>query len=119
MEYRRLKPIDVIRLAAPHTWAASVFPAIFGGAVYFKAVSQAAAEPAIRLEPSSVFPFGSDPLLASFIAFLLCFAAAVLMQSAVNALNDYRDFISGTDTVGNSDDPTDAVLVYNNIAPKA
>jgi 1,4-dihydroxy-2-naphthoate octaprenyltransferase len=97
MGYRRLKPIDIVRLAAPHTWAASAFPAIFGGAVYFEASARAIPE--------------------SFISFLLCFAAAVLMQSAVNALNDYRDFVSGTDTAENSDDPTDAVLVYNNISP--
>lgn len=42
---------------------------------------------------------------------------AILMQSAVNTLNDYMDYRKGTDTVENQLDPTDAVLVYNNVDP--
>ena len=40
------------------------------------------------------------------------FLIAILMQSSVNALNDYADFVKGTDTAENSPDPTDAVIVY-------
>jgi 1,4-dihydroxy-2-naphthoate octaprenyltransferase len=98
MEYRRLKPIDIVRIAAPHTWSASVMPALAGIVL------------AIRVAHLSGW---------SIVAMIFCLVAAILMQSAVNALNDYRDFVSGTDTKENSDDPTDAVLVYNNIAPKS
>jgi 1,4-dihydroxy-2-naphthoate octaprenyltransferase len=41
----------------------------------------------------------------------------VLLQSAANSLNDYFDFIKGVDTKENSDEPKDAVLVYNRLNP--
>ena len=34
------------------------------------------------------------------------------LKDSVNALNDYADFVKGTDTLDNSPDPTDAVIVY-------
>ncbi len=41
---------------------------------------------------------------------------SVLMQSAVNVLNDYMDYKRGADTKENQLDSTDAVLVYNNVS---
>lgn len=56
-----------------------------------------------------------------FSPFIWCLllAVAVFAQSAVNTLNDWADYRAGTDTVENSDDPTDAVLVYNNPNPRS
>ena len=79
-----------LRLAAPQTWAASVIPALLGGALARE---------------------GGRPLL--------CLAAAcVLMQAAANTFNDYSDFIKGADTPENCPDPADAVLVYARPAPE-
>ena len=51
---------------------------------------------------------------------MILLAICILMQSAVNVLNDYFDFKKGTDSVENSsDDAFDAVLVYNNLNPKS
>ncbi|MFR5781533.1 MAG: prenyltransferase [Oscillospiraceae bacterium] len=47
----------------------------------------------------------------------LVLLACILMQSAANALNDYNDFLKGTDTVENSPDRRDAVIVYG-LSPK-
>lgn len=95
-EYNRLTPLMCARLAAPHTWPGpSVLTTVFGGVF---AASQG---------------YGFDPLI--WCVLLLC---AVAAQSAVNTLNDWADFRAGTDTVENSDDPTDAVLVYDHPNPK-
>lgn len=83
------------RLAAPHTWPGpSVLTTVFGG-VYAIAAG-----------------FLFDPAI-----WCLLLAVAVFAQSAVNTLNDWADYKAGTDTKENSDDPTDAVLVYNNPNP--
>lgn len=95
-EYNRLTPLMCARLAAPHTWPGpSVLTTVFGGVF---AASQG---------------YGFDPLI--WCVLLLC---AVAAQSAVNTLNDWADFRAGTDTAENSDDPTDAVLVYDHPNPK-
>jgi 1,4-dihydroxy-2-naphthoate octaprenyltransferase len=86
---------NAVGLAAPHTWAASVFPVLLGSLL---SVALAG-----RFDPL-VFP----PLIG----------AAVLLQASVNTLNDYHDFIRGVDLRENSDEPDDAVLIYNNIDPK-
>ena len=52
-----------------------------------------------------------------WLIFLLLFVT-ILMQAAVNTINDYYDFVKGTDKEENSDDPGDAVLVYNNLKPR-
>lgn len=80
---------DAVNLAAPATWSASVIPSILAIAISY--------------------------VLQSFIRpdMAVClFLIAVLMQSSVNALNDYADFVKGTDTLDNSPDPSDAVIVY-------
>ncbi len=46
-------------------------------------------------------------------------AICVLMQSAVNTFNDYYDYVKGADSADDNVDPTDAVLVYNNVNPRA
>lgn len=91
----RLTPRLAVQLAAPHTWVASVFPAVFG----------------------TVFSFSSGYLLhwLQSIALLL---ACIFMQSSVNTLNDYIDFIKGTDSAEENVEISDATLVYNNIKPK-
>lgn len=91
----RLSPLMALRLAAPHTWAASVIPALLGTAL-------AAA--------SGISIHSGMPLYLT--------AVCVFMQSAVNTFNDYSDFIKGTDSLENSPDPTDAVLLYDRPAPK-
>lgn len=85
----------VVELAAPHTWAASTMPVLL-------AVCLSVAD-------TSVLSVGTAVILL---------AICILMQSAVNTINDYFDYVKGTDTEENQADPTDAVLVYNDIDPK-
>ncbi|MCL1828303.1 MAG: prenyltransferase [Oscillospiraceae bacterium] len=85
-----------LQLSAPHTWPASVLPVLLGAALAFE---KGAAPGPVRL--------------------LLTLATGVLLQSAVNTLNDYRDFSTGLDTAENCDDPTDAALIYEGAGPRA
>lgn len=91
----RLTALMALRLAAPDTWAASVLPVVFAAALAFGQGARA-----------------DLPLLLSLAA------ASVLMQAAVNTFNDYSDFIKGTDTLANSPDAADAVLLYAAPEPK-
>jgi 1,4-dihydroxy-2-naphthoate octaprenyltransferase len=52
------------------------------------------------------------------LVFVLVTLAAILLQSSVNTINDYYDFVKGNDCPENSDDPNDAIMVYNNLNPK-
>ncbi len=81
--------LDVLNLAAPQTWAGSVAPATVSLAISWHRQQ--------RL----------DPVMA-----LCLFVIVLLMQSAVNAFDDYADFVKGTDTIENSPDAQDAVIVY-------
>ena len=93
--YKPLTLLSCARLAAPHTWpGASVLPTVFGG-LY------------------SVW-MGYTFHAALWVLLLVC---ATMAQAAVNTLNDWSDFKAGTDTIENSDDPTDAVMVYENPNP--
>lgn len=94
--YEKLTPKAVIELAAPPTWVAAICPVLVGTALAY--TLQGAIRP---------------------LYFLLLLLIAILMQSAVNALNDYFDFIKGTDTAENCIDITDAAIIYNHINPKA
>ncbi|WP_139653806.1 prenyltransferase [Raoultibacter phocaeensis] len=85
-----------LQLAAPHTWPAAILPVLF-------AVSLAAVT------------VGSLSVTLALALLVIC----VLMQASVNTLNDYYDFVKGADSIENQLDPTDAVLVYNNVNPKA
>lgn len=80
---------DVLNLAAPHTWTGSVTPACIGLAISYHAQGYI------------------DPLMAFCVL-----AIVILMQSAVNAFDDYSDYLKGTDTLENSPDAYDAVIVY-------
>lgn len=86
---------SIIELAAPHTWPASTIP------VFLAAMLGASLEHQF------------SPYL--FFSVLL---TSIFLQCAVNTLNDYADFIKGTDTIENSEDPTDASIIYNNLNPK-
>ncbi len=90
-----MTPKMAINLMAPHTWAASVMPSVFGCVwCIFKGFS----------------------LSVWQIAALI--TACIFMQSSVNSLNDYIDFVRGTDTAENKLERNDAVLLYENIDPK-
>ena len=96
VSYNRLTPIMALRLAAPHTWPGpSILTSILGGLL------------------AIAFGYAFSPGI-----WIMLLAAVILMQSSVNTLNDWADFRKGTDTIENSDDPTDAVLVYENPNPK-
>lgn len=84
-----LKFKDILNLAAPHSWPASVAPAVIAMAISFHRTGQL------------------DPLLAACLVVIV-----ILMQSAVNAFDDYADYLKGTDTLENSPDAFDAVIVY-------
>ncbi len=90
----RLTPALALQLAAPHTWPAAIMPTI----VAFCLATTAS---------------GTIRVLLSITLLSIC----ILMQSAVNAFNDYFDFVKGADTAADDVEVTDAVLVYNNIRP--
>lgn len=94
--YRRLTVRMALQLAAPHTWPAAILPVLV-------AVAAAATL------TSSV----SITMMCSLL--VIC----VLMQAAVNTFNDYYDYVKGADSADDNVDPTDAVLVYNNVNPRS
>ena len=93
--YAHFTPRMALNLAAPHTWPAAILPALLG-------MCAATAHGPISISMS-----------------LVLLVIVVLMQSAVNTFNDYYDFVKGTDSGEDFVDPSDAVLVYNNVNPKA
>ena len=94
MEQKSLNARLALQLAAPHTWAASVTPVLLTGAIVYR-------------------DYGNLNTVLFLVLLLIC----ILMQSAVNTLNDYHDMISGADTKDDAVEASDAVLVYNDIAP--
>lgn len=94
--YGPLTPRMALQLAAPHTWPAAILP-----------VLAAVAAAAVTAPAVSV--------LMACVLLVIC----VLMQSAVNTFNDYYDYVKGADSADDNVDPTDAVLVYNNVNPRA
>ena len=94
--YGRLSARMALQLAAPHTWPAAILPALV-------AVAAAAAAT------------GGVSVTMACALLTIC----VLMQSAVNTFNDYYDYVKGADSADDNVDPTDAVLVYNNVNPRA
>lgn len=92
--YQPLTPKLLMQLAAPHTWPAALMPTLVGTAL------------AIHHQG-----FASGTLVLAVLVIV------VLMQSAVNTLNDYFDFKKGADTAENQMDKNDAVLVFNNVNP--
>lgn len=94
--YSRFTLKMALEIAAPHTWPAAIMPTLI-------ATCCAAA---------------TDHVV-SVSASLVCLVIVILMQSAVNTFNDYYDFVKGTDSESDNVDPSDAVLVYNNVNPKS
>ncbi len=92
--YARLTPKLLLQLAAPHTWPASVLPVLLSAALALHQTQ--------KINAPTLF---------------ILLAISILMQSAVNTLNDYFDFVKGADTDENQVDPTDAVLVFNRVRP--
>lgn len=84
-----------VNLAAPHTWPAAIIPLLVS-------VVLAASQTVISVT------LVIDMLLI-----------VVLMQASVNTLNDYYDYVKGTDEPDAVVDESDAVLVYNNINPRS
>ena len=85
-----------LQLANPHSWVASAIPALF--AACYCAVKG--------------YPLGVPKAV-------LLTAACILLQSAVNTLNDYYDFVNGTDSASDHVAVEDAALVYGGIHPKS
>lgn len=95
-EYGPLTPVMAMQLAAPHTWPAAILPVL----VAFSCAMAA-----------------GESVSASLSLVLL--AICILMQASVNTFNDYFDYVKGSDSADDNVDPTDAVLVYNNVNPKS
>ena len=94
--FGKLTPRMALQLAAPHTWPAAILPVL---------VAVAAAG----------VTTGTVSVTMAFALLVIC----VLMQAAVNTFNDYYDYIKGADSADDNVDPTDAVLVYNNVNPRS
>ena len=84
-----------LNLAAPHTWIAAVMPALLAVCI-------------------SVAHTGELSITMALCLMII----VVLMQSAVNTFNDYYDYVKGNDSEEDNVDPSDSVLVYNDVDPK-
>lgn len=93
--YDKLTLKMAFQLTAPQSWVASVLPVLFG----------------------ILFCILNNYHLTIIQNIFLLFAC-IFMQSSVNTLNDYVDFIKGNDTEEDNVEKNDAILVYNNINPK-
>ena len=93
--YSKFTPRLAMQLAAPHTWPAAILPVLV-------------ATCAAAVTSTSV------SVLMVCILLVIC----VLMQSAVNSLNDYYDYVKGSDSTEDDVEVTDATLVYNNVNPR-
>lgn len=93
--YSPLTPKMAWLLAAPHTWPASILPTLIAAACAY-ATS------------------GTLSVSTTCVLLVIC----ILMQAAVNTFNDYFDYVKGTDSAEDNVDPSDAILVYNNVNPK-
>ena len=83
-------------IAAPHTWPAAILPVAIATSLAIATGYQVSATLAVVL-----------------------LAICILMQSSVNTFNDYYDYVKGTDSSEDDVDPTDAVLIYNNVNPRS
>lgn len=96
--FERFTPTMALELAAPHTWPAAIFPVL---------IAVACASVAGHAQAISI--------TMVFALLVIC----ILMQSSVNTFNDYYDYVKGSDSAEDNVDPTDAVLVYNNVNPRS
>lgn len=93
---KKLTPKMMLELAAPHTWPASIMPVLVASALAYSYS-------------------GSTMPVMSVILLVIC----ALMQSSVNAFNDYFDFVKGADSKDDNVDASDSVLVYNDVKPRS
>lgn len=93
---KKLTPKMMLELAAPHTWPASIMPVLVASALAYSYS-------------------GSTMPVMSVILLVIC----ALMQSSVNAFNDYFDFVKGADSKDDNVDASDSVLVYNDVRPRS
>lgn len=101
--YQKLTLADAWQLASPQTWAASIAPVLVGAALTLPSLNKAG-------ERYLCTPRG-------VLIFVLMLFTSVLLQSAVNVLNDYADFKKGTDTAENSVDLVDVPIINKNLNP--
>lgn len=94
-DYQKLTFRHAVQLAAPHSWAASLCPALFG--VFYCLLT------------------GKTLYVHQAIGLVL---ACLLMQAAVNTINDLVDYLKGTDQRSDHVAVSDATLVYENLNPK-
>jgi 1,4-dihydroxy-2-naphthoate octaprenyltransferase len=137
--YKRFTLKAAVELASPPSLVAAVMPVLVGGvaapalarlgpfffearepvfysdAWQYSSLELGAQASVSRLGDAFDFIFDARVL----VVWLLMLVTAVLMQAAVNTLNDYQDFLSGTDTAETILDTHDASIVYNQINPRA
>lgn len=94
--YGRFTAQMALDIAAPHTWPAAILPVAVATSLAIATGYQVSATLAVVL-----------------------LAICILMQSSVNTFNDYYDYMKGTDSSEDDVDPTDAVLIYNNVNPRS
>lgn len=95
-EYGSLTLRMAVQLAAPHTWPAAILPVLISVAVA-----------------------AANSFTVSVVMTGALLVICILMQSAANTLNDYYDYVKGSDSSSDNVDPTDAVLIYNNVNPRS
>lgn len=93
--YSKMTVKNIIGLIAPNTWSASILP-VFAACGFCYATT------------------GAVSLSLTCTLLVIC----ILLQSSVNVLNDYFDFIKGTDSIADNLECSDAVLLYDNVNPK-
>ena len=106
-----------LELTSPPSWVASIGPCVIAGALavccaLLHATTSSDAEAGAFAQMAVVLDF------RSVLCWGFMMACAILLQSAVNTMNDYEDFKSGLDTAETILDETDASIVYNQINPK-
>ncbi|MDR2587684.1 MAG: prenyltransferase [Coriobacteriales bacterium] len=101
-----------VELAAPPTWVAAIMPVLVGAA----AALLLSGTDAIRwLGGPETLPL----ILRAGVVLVLMLLTSTLMQAAANTINDYHDFLAGTDTADTVLDTHDASIVYNSINPRS
>lgn len=105
VSYSKITLGDAIQLASPQTWAASIAPVLVGAALTLT----------VRNAQGVRFLLTGRGL----VTFILMLFTSILLQSAVNVLNDYADFKKGTDTAENSVDLVDVPIINKNLNPKS
>lgn len=85
-----------VDLAAPHTWPAAILPAL-----------------------TAVACASANGYTISAVLAIVLLAISILMQASVNTFNDYYDYVKGADSEEDNVDPSDAVLIYNNVNPRS